>query len=147
MSILEDIRTFFNEQQNDGYFLVDIKSLSADRIMVFADTVKGITIDECSSLHRKLIEQIASAGDFEITVSSPGLDEPFKVPQQYNKYIGKTVSVITTEGQKYNGTLTSFEPEKIEIEEQKKSEIVKRSFNLNTIKSTQLSLSFKNHKK
>lgn len=147
MSILEDIRIFFNEQQNDGYFLVDIKSLSADRIMVFADTIKGITIDECSSLHRKLIEQIASAGDFEITVSSPGLDEPFKVPQQYNKHIGKTVNVITTEGQKYNGTLTSFEPEKIEIEEHKKSETITRSFNLNTIKSTQLSLSFKNHKK
>jgi ribosome maturation factor RimP len=147
MSILEDIKTFFKQQQDSGFFLVDIKSLPADRIMIFADTVKGITIDECSALHRKLVEEIASAGDFEITVSSPGLDEPLKVAEQYNKYIGKNVSVLTLQGQKHIGKLIAFEPGQIKIEEQRKSETIVHSFNLNDVKSTQLSLSFKNHKK
>ncbi len=147
MSILEDIKIFFKEQQDNGFFLVDIKSLPADRIMIFADTVKGITIDECSALHRKLVEEIASAGDFEITVSSPGLDEPLKVAEQYNKYIGKNVTVLTLQGQKHTGKLISYGHEQIQVEEQKKTGIVLHTFSLNNIKSTQLSLSFKNHKK
>ena len=147
MSILEDMKTFFKEQQDNGFFLVDVKSLPADRVMIFADSVKGITIDECTALHRKLIEQVASAGDFEITVSSPGLDEPFKVAEQYNKYIGKNVTILTLQGQKHTGKLIAFESEQIIIEEQRKSETIVHSFNLNDVKSTQLSLSFKNHKK
>jgi len=147
MSIVEDIKTFFNGPQNDGYFLVDVKALPADRIMIFADNAKGINIDECSALHRKLIESIETAGDYEITVSSPGLDEPFKVAEQYLKNIGKNVTVLTTEGKKYNGTLLSYETGKITLEERVKKENNVHTFNLNNVKSTQLSLSFKNHTK
>ena len=35
--------------------------------------------------------------DFELSVSSPGLDQPFVVPQQYLKNIGRKISAITKE--------------------------------------------------
>ncbi|MGP8215023.1 MAG: ribosome maturation factor RimP [Bacteroidia bacterium] len=142
MDIIDDISAFFKELDSPGYFLVDIKALPAERIMIYADNHKGITIDECSALHRRLIEKITSAGEYEITVSSPGLDQPFKVAEQYNKNMGKNVTVLTTDGKKYNGRLTSFTDGNITVEEQKKSGIVTHTLNLHNIKSTQLSISF-----
>jgi ribosome maturation factor RimP len=142
MDIFEDINTFFKEQESSGFFLVDVKGLPSERIMIYADNTKGITIDECSALHRALIEKIPSAGDYEITVSSPGLDQPLKVAEQYKKYLGKNVSVLTTDGHKYIGKLTNFINETISIEEQKKAEVIPHTFNLSNIKSTQLSISF-----
>jgi ribosome maturation factor RimP len=142
MDIFEDINTFFKEQEGSGFFLVDVKAMPGERIMIYADSTKGITIDECSALHRALIEKIASAGDFEITVSSPGLDQPFKVTEQYKKYLGKNVSILTADGHKFNGKLTNFANDTISIEEQKKTEVIPHTFNLSNIKSTQLSISF-----
>jgi len=147
MDIFERIEAFFREQESMGYFLVEIKSLPGQRILIYTDSIKGISIDECSALHRKLIESLGEAADaYEITVSSPGLDEPFKVADQYVKSIGKTVDVLTYGGQKFNGTLTSFSPENISIEEHKKAETLVHTFELQDIKSTRLSISFKNHK-
>ena len=89
-----------------------------------------------------MLEQLPSAGNYEITVSSPGLDEPLKVEQQYKKSIGKTVDVLTFDGEKINGRLIAFEPEQIRIEEKKKSGVSTHTFNLNDIKSTRLTISF-----
>src|SRR6185312_2549325 len=147
MDLFENIKSFFAQQESNGYFLVEIKSLPGQRILIYTDSSKGISIDECSSLHRKLIESLGTEADaYEITVSSPGLDETFKVADQYVKSIGKEVDVLTYGGQKFNGTLKSFNPENISIEEHKKAETLVHTFELQDVKSTRLSISFKNHK-
>ena len=46
MAVFEDIKAFFKEQETNGFFLVDIKGLPLQRIQIFDDTEKGITIDE-----------------------------------------------------------------------------------------------------
>jgi len=142
MDIFEDIQAFFKEQESSGFFLVDVKAMAGERIMIYADNIKGITIDECSQLHRALIEKITTAGDYEITVSSPGLDQPLKVAEQYNKYMGRTVNILTTDGERYSGKLTAFADGNIIIEEYKKTGSITHSFNLQDVKSTQLSISF-----
>jgi ribosome maturation factor RimP len=142
MDIFEDIKAFFKEQESSGFFLVDVKAMPGERIMIFADNVKGITIDECSALHRALVEKIATAGDYEITVSSPGMDQPFKVDEQYAKYTNRNVTVLTVDGKRYVGKLIGFADGNITIEEPKKNETLTHTFNLQNIKSTQLSISF-----
>lgn len=142
MGIVDEIKDFFKEQSNQGFFLVDVKALPSDVITIYADKAKNITIDECTALHRALIEKIPTAGDYEITVSSPGMDQPFKVAEQYQKYMGRQVSVLLTNGQRYIGKLVAFLNGIITIEEQKKSGPVTHNFNLEDVKSTQLHISF-----
>jgi ribosome maturation factor RimP len=142
MDIIEQIRSFFKEQEGQGFFLVDVKATPGDQITIYADKDKNITLDECTTIHRTLIEKIPTAGDYEITVSSPGMDQPFKVAEQYKKYMGRDVNIVAVDGQRYSGKLTGFANEKVTIEEKKKSGTVEHNFNLQNIKSTQLSISF-----
>ena len=37
-----------------GIFLVAVKVSASNRITVLADTMKGITLDECAALHRHI---------------------------------------------------------------------------------------------
>ena len=72
-----------------------ITKISADnRISVFIDSLKGININDCAVLSRLLEDQLdREKEDFELTVSSAGLDQPFIVIEQYKKNIGKQIKV------------------------------------------------------
>ena len=60
-------------------FLVAVKVSSANRITVLADTMKGITIDECASISPVILKKTSTAKlrILNLQVSSPGLDMPF----------------------------------------------------------------------
>ena len=82
-------------------FLVAVKVSSSNRIIVLADKKEGITIDECASIHRHIENSLdRDKEDFELQVSSPGLDLPFGVIEQYYKNEGRKVEVIDNEGSK-----------------------------------------------
>ena len=67
-----------------GVFLVAVKVSSSNRITVLVDTMQGIHIDECAALHRYIEKSLdRDVEDFELEVSSPGLDMPFSVIEQY----------------------------------------------------------------
>lgn len=136
----------------DLYF-VEIKVSAGNRITVIIDSFKGATIDDCVQVSRAIEGQLdREVEDFELEVSSPGLTEPFKVLQQYQKNIGKEVEVLLKNGQKQKGILTSFQnnhltlemQKKVKPEGKKKSEIVieKIELDINDIKSTKLILNF-----
>ncbi|HTB07263.1 MAG TPA: hypothetical protein VK806_09945 [Bacteroidia bacterium] len=146
MSVFDNIKAFFKEEEKNGYFLVDVKSLPQQKILIYADSDKGISISECSMLHRRLRDTIPSTDDYEITLSSPGLDEPFKVMEQYKKNLGKTVDVVTLDGQKITGKLAEAGSESIRIEEQSQYEQEVHTISFQEIKSTRLFISFKKPK-
>jgi len=88
-------------------FLVEVK-ISPSKIMVYLDKSPGISLDDCITMTRYLQEQLDSTDvleQYELEVSSPGLDEPFKVAEQYGKNIGEEVSVVTFDGMKHTGIL------------------------------------------
>ncbi|NSW94801.1 MAG: ribosome assembly cofactor RimP [Bacteroidales bacterium] len=126
------------------YFLVGVRLSSTGKITVLADTMEGITIDECVEIHRHLEKVLGQeAGDYEIQVSSPGLDMPFGVIEQYFKNEGKTVVVTDNEGQKYNGVLKNVTKGGFELETEvktsgKKKEKKDLSFNFDQVKSTKV---------
>src|SRR5680860_918806 len=79
-------------------FLVSVKVSSANRITVLADKNGGISIDECASIHRLITNNFdRDEEDFDLQVSSPGLDTPFVVIEQYYKNEGKKVEVADDE--------------------------------------------------
>ncbi|NCF75542.1 MAG: hypothetical protein GWO87_03600 [Xanthomonadaceae bacterium] len=78
--------------QNTEKFLVDIKIKSGNKILVFLDSDKSITIKDCADINRYIISKLdKEKEDFELRVSSAGLDKPFKLLRQYKKNIGKEV--------------------------------------------------------
>jgi ribosome maturation factor RimP len=129
-----------------GIFLVAVKVSSSNRITVLADTMKGITIDECASLHRILEKNLDRNNvDYEMQVSSPGLDMPFGVIEQYYKNEGKIVEVTGIDGTKFAGRLKNVTSGGFELETEVKvrgklKEIKEISFNLDQVKSTRIVL-------
>ena len=88
-----------------GLFLVAVKVSSANRITVLADKNEGITIEECVAIHRHIENNLdREKEDFELQVSSPGLDLPFGVIEQYIKNQGRKVEVIENDGSKITAT-------------------------------------------
>jgi ribosome maturation factor RimP len=132
-----------------GLFLVSVKVNSANRIVILADKNEGITIDECASIHRYIENGLdRDVEDFELQVSSPGLDLPFGVLAQYFKNEGKKVEVIDQEGIKWVGKLKNVTEGGFELETEKKTkgmamELKDISFNFDQIKSTRVILTIK----
>jgi len=123
-----------------GLFLVAVKVNSANRITVLADKNEGITIDECAAIHKHIEKSLdRDKEDFELQVSSPGLDLPFGVIEQYFKNEGKKVEVIDNEGSKYAGKLKNVTEGGFELE----TEFKVLSFNFDQIKSTRVILTIK----
>jgi len=132
-----------------GLFLVTVKVSNANRIIVLADKNEGITIDECAAIHRHIENGLdRDREDFELQVSSPGLDMPFGVMEQYFKNEGKKVEVVDNEGSKFTGKLKNVTTGGFELETEKKTkgkaiELKDVSFNFEQIKSTRVILTIK----
>lgn len=130
-------------------FLVAVKVSTANRITILADKKSGITIEECVAIHRHIENNLdRETEDYELQVSSPGLDLPFGVIEQYYKNEGKKVEVIDTDGTKFAGVLKNITPGGFELETEVKvkgkgKELKDISFNFEQIKSTRVILTIK----
>jgi len=130
-------------------FLVAVKVSSSGKITVLADKNEGITIDECVSISRFIEKNLnRDEEDYELMVSSPGLEMPFMVIEQYYKNVGKKVEVTTNKGIKVNGLLKNVNKGGFEIETEvkvkgKAKEMKEISFNYDQVKSAREIISFK----
>lgn len=135
-------------------FLVDVQISASGKITVMADSDKGISINELESINRYLNQALDKENnDFELTVSSPGMDQPFKVMNQYHKNVGKRVSVTLTNGSKLEGVLSNLNESGFEIHDkvkQKKEGSKKKEWeetqvrvNFSDIKETKKVITFK----
>jgi ribosome maturation factor RimP len=123
-----------------GLFLVSVKVSNANRITVLADKNEGITIDECAAIHRHIENGLdRDKEDFELQVSSPGLDMPFVVMEQYYKNEGRKIEVTDNEGSKFIGNLKNITAGGFELE----TKLKLLSFNFEQIKSTRVILTIK----
>lgn len=118
------------EQLNEWFagtdlFLVDIKVTPQDKVMVFVDGRNNITIDQCVEISRKLEAFLETENlvreDYTLEVSSPGMDQPFKVPAQYEKSVGRPVEVLKKDGIKFEGVLVRATGESVVLRVEKKN--------------------------
>lgn len=123
--VKEDIKELVQQAiAGTDIFLVDLKVTPDNKITVFLDNSTRITIAECAKVNRFLEEKLnRDTEDFELTVSSPGLDEPFRHFLQYKKRLGSQVAVITREGQKLVGKLDSVDDNGITLEQKVKEKV------------------------
>jgi len=135
--------------KDTGLFLVSVKAGNGNRIAVLADRKEGITIDECAAIHRHIENNLnREEEDYELQVSSPGLDMPFMVIEQYLKNEGKKVEVTDNDGIKYTGILKNVTAGGFELEAEvkvkgKTRELKEISFNFDQVKTTRVILTIK----
>ncbi|MFN8155224.1 MAG: hypothetical protein U0Y08_13105 [Bacteroidia bacterium] len=100
-------------------FLVEVK-LSPNKLAVAIDKPAGVTLDECTALTRHLLGQLEETGfleKHEVEVGSPGMEEPLKVPQQYQRRLGKELRIIGVDGREVKGILQQVMDHAIELKE------------------------------
>lgn len=143
------------EELNNGLFVVELNISPTNVISVELDKHEGsVSVSDCMSVSRNVEHNLdREEQDFEITVSSAGLDKPFRVLAQYTKNIGRGVKVKFENGSKIEGTLisvneTGFTIEnsrKEKIEGKKKKEVIVEQHPLlfSEIKETKVIISFK----
>ena len=105
-----------NYLKESDLFLVDIVISSDNDIEITIDSFNGIGIDNCTGISR-LVEASfdREEEDFSLTVTSAGLDQPFKVARQYEKFTGKEVEVLFKSGVKLIATLAEYKDESLRL--------------------------------
>ncbi|MCK9452552.1 MAG: ribosome assembly cofactor RimP [Bacteroidales bacterium] len=99
-------------------FVVDVLVKIDNRILVFIDSDTSVTIAHCVELSRFIEQHFdREEEDFELRVSSAGIDQPLRMFRQYKKAIGRQVEVKTTDDQVLTGVLLTVSEEALELEE------------------------------
>jgi|WetSurMetagenome_2_1015567.scaffolds.fasta_scaffold826720_1 ribosome maturation factor RimP len=135
-------------------FLVDVLVRPGNKITVYLDSIKGVTLNECIAVSKFLEGKLdRDKEDFELEVSSPGLDRPLKLAIQYEKNVGRIIDVVKADGNKVMGTLMGIDGGVIrtEVEDKvkdrktgkKRTEIRVEEIKLEDIKSAKIVISLK----
>jgi len=81
------------------------------------DSDSGISINQIVEISRYVEDHLdRETEDFELSVFSAGLSEPFSMLRQYKKNVGNEIEVVFTNGQKMNGLLKYAEDHGIDLE-------------------------------
>jgi len=98
-------------------FLVDVVVSKGNVVDVFVEGDDGISISECAGISRHIESNFdREREDFELRVSSPGIDKPFKLRRQYGRYIDRDIQLVMTDGVKVKGKLLEFTEDKLVME-------------------------------
>lgn len=98
-------------------FLIDCSIDAANKIVVVADSLQGVNLEDITALSRAIEHQLdRDIEDFELTVTSPGVGAPLKVAEQYQQNVGRVLKLQTKQGEKMEGELTSFEDDTLTLE-------------------------------
>ena len=101
------IQELISEKLHDNNcFVVHLEVKPGNNIQLEIDSPSGVSIKDCIDFSRQIEHNLdRETEDFELHVSSPGLDKPLRVFQQYQKNIGRELHVILTNDQIIEGTL------------------------------------------
>jgi len=136
-------------KQIDGFF-VDVKINTANVITIFFDRMDGVQVEHCLELSKYIEKHFdRDVEDYELTVCSAGLDNPFMVDQQYHKYKGKEVGVLLKDGKRQKGIILSYKDDLLTLRVEKKKKGSKKKvisevvIDREKIKETKLKINFK----
>jgi ribosome maturation factor RimP len=91
---------------NSDVFLVECRVKTDNKIRVFIDNERGVTIDDCVALSRHIEGNLdREQEDFALDVSSAGLDLPLRIPRQFKKNTGREVHVVMNDGTEIKGKI------------------------------------------
>lgn len=105
--------------EEKNLFLVEVKISMGKKVEVYVDSDEGIHIDDCAVVSRFLESHLDGSGlvpeNYILEVSSPGMNNPLRVPRQYKKRIGRKLEVLKTNGEKIEAQLTAVTDNGIQL--------------------------------
>ncbi len=99
-------------------------------LTIFIDKEGGVDLDDCETIHRAIDAPLDEldptyGAAYNLNVSSPGLDRPYKKERDFLKNIGNEVEVSLFKPidklKKFEGVLLSYDGENVEVEVDKKT--------------------------
>jgi ribosome maturation factor RimP len=107
------------------FFVLDVtvSSTKVGRIRLVLDGDKGVTIDDCAEISRELnqlIDGLKLLEDYNLEITTPGVDQPLRNFRQYPKHIGRQLKVEFNDGRSVQGKLLQASQQAIIIEEEVK---------------------------
>ena len=100
-----------------GCFLVDVSVSKDNDIVVTIESENGkIELDDCVALSRYFETRFdREVEDYSLTMTSAGLDQPFKVLRQFEKAVGTKVEVQLKGGKKMVALLEAADEESVTL--------------------------------
>ncbi len=118
------IEELVNAKLTEDQFLVEVTVSSSNVIHIMVDSDSGISINQIVDISRHVESNLdREAEDFELSVFSAGLSEPFCLLRQYKKNIGTEIEVLLTNGLKIAGLLNQASEQGIDLEVTAKEKI------------------------
>ena len=143
------------DELDRGLFIVSISISKSNSIQLELDKTEGyVAIEDCISVSRNVEHNLdREETDFELHVSSAGLDKPLRVLQQFVKNIGREVEVMMNNKTEKKGvllaineqtmTLQTTRVEKLEGKKKKETIVEDEIIPMTEIKETKIVISFK----
>lgn len=79
-----------------GYELWHLESVGAGRsrtVRLYIDSPEGIALEDCEKVSREVSATLdvedEGSSEYQLEVSSPGLDRPLVTPEHYRRFIGE----------------------------------------------------------
>jgi ribosome maturation factor RimP len=134
MKISEIIDAIGNEIVARGLYIIEVTVSKDNDVEVTIESEEGkVELEDCVAISRFFETKFdRETEDYSLTVTSAGLDQPFKVLKQFVKAVGKKVEVQLKGGKKMVAVLEAADEESITlkysqkeaVEGKKKKEIV-----------------------
>ena len=111
-----------------GFELLGVELVRAGRhstVRVYIDSAQGVTVDDCALVSRQVgavmdVEDPIS-GEYDLEISSPGLDRPLFKPAHFAKVVGETIKVETAmpvnNRRRFKGPLLACHESGIELDQ------------------------------
>src|SRR5215467_12607854 len=97
----------------------------ARTLKIVIDKPEGVTHDDCANVSREVstipdVEDAVPGGSYTLEVSSPGLDRKLLGPQDYVRFVGSRIKLMTREpvngNRHFEGRLESFTEGRLQLE-------------------------------
>ena len=154
MNVSEIIDAISSEIVARNCFIVDVTISKDNDVEITIESENGcVELDDCVSVSRFFETKFdREKEDYSLTVTSAGLDQPFKMFKQYQKAVGSKVEVQLKGGRKLIATLSEADEESITlrysakeaVEGKKKKELVEHNdrFTMDQVNSVRPHIEF-----
>ena len=117
MNVSDIIDAISDEIVARNCYIVEISISKDNDIEITIESEDGrVELDDCVAISRFFESKFdRETEDYSLTVTSAGLDQPFKVLKQYLKAVGSKVEVMLKGGRKMVAVLTESDQESITL--------------------------------
>lgn len=103
------------QELDSGLYVVEMTISSSNVIRIEIDKINGgVTVADCVSVSRNVEHNLdREQQDFELHVSSAGLDKPIRHINQYIKNIGRTITISQKDNKILEGKIMKVSDDRI----------------------------------